>query len=140
MALIAGYAAEHRLTIVRTFIDEGISGLRINNRQGLIGLLNEIGQSLGLFSFQSHALRSSLYSYLEKGRQGSRIPSPVARGLGDGQGSAGAQSADHRSAEPRYNGSRFCARRRKLRLETTVVTLLSRATFTTCLKGQGGFI
>ncbi|MGY4622633.1 recombinase family protein [Bradyrhizobium sp. USDA 4486] len=26
MAVIAGYAAEHRLTIVRTYIDEGISG------------------------------------------------------------------------------------------------------------------
>ncbi|MBH5396357.1 recombinase family protein [Bradyrhizobium sp. CNPSo 4010] len=27
MAVIAAYAAEHRLTIVRTYIDEGISGL-----------------------------------------------------------------------------------------------------------------
>jgi DNA invertase Pin-like site-specific DNA recombinase len=42
MALIAGYAAEHRLTIVETYIDEGISGLRINNRQGLIRLLNDV--------------------------------------------------------------------------------------------------
>lgn len=42
MAAIAHYAAEHRLQIVRTYIDEGISGLRINNRLGLIGLLNDI--------------------------------------------------------------------------------------------------
>jgi hypothetical protein len=37
------------------------------------------------------------------------------------------EHTNHRSAEPRYNGSYFCARRRKLRLETTVGTLLSRA-------------
>ncbi|TWI61324.1 DNA invertase Pin-like site-specific DNA recombinase [Bradyrhizobium huanghuaihaiense] len=42
MALIAAYAAEHRLTIVRTYIDEGISGLRINNQLGLIGLINDV--------------------------------------------------------------------------------------------------
>ncbi|MBR0779043.1 recombinase family protein [Bradyrhizobium diazoefficiens] len=42
MALIAGYAAEHRLTIVNTYIDEGISGLRINNRRGLLRLLNDV--------------------------------------------------------------------------------------------------
>ncbi|RXT48744.1 recombinase family protein [Bradyrhizobium betae] len=42
MAAIAVYAAEHHLTIVRTYLDEGISGLRIKNRAGLIGLLNDI--------------------------------------------------------------------------------------------------
>ncbi|QDF38261.1 recombinase family protein [Bradyrhizobium symbiodeficiens] len=42
MALIATYAAEHRLEIVRSYIDEGISGLRINNRHGLIDLLNDV--------------------------------------------------------------------------------------------------
>ncbi|MFB6418978.1 recombinase family protein [Bradyrhizobium tunisiense] len=42
MALIANYAAEHRLEIVRSYIDEGISGLRINNRHGLIDLLNDV--------------------------------------------------------------------------------------------------
>jgi len=42
MAVIAAYAAEHRLTIVDTYIDEGISGLRINNRRGLIRLINDI--------------------------------------------------------------------------------------------------
>ncbi|UWU81476.1 hypothetical protein N2603_36250 [Bradyrhizobium huanghuaihaiense] len=42
MAVIAAYAAAHRLTIVRTYIDEGISGLRINNRLGLIGLISDV--------------------------------------------------------------------------------------------------
>lgn len=42
MALIASYAAEHRLEIVRSYIDEGISGLRIKNRPGLIDLLNDV--------------------------------------------------------------------------------------------------
>ncbi|MBR0986063.1 recombinase family protein [Bradyrhizobium liaoningense] len=42
MALIASYAAEHRLEIVRSYIDEGISGLRIKNRHGLIDLLNDV--------------------------------------------------------------------------------------------------
>ncbi|MET4479632.1 recombinase family protein [Bradyrhizobium sp. F1.13.3] len=42
MALIASYAAEHRLTIVRAYVDEGISGLRAHNRPGLISLLNDV--------------------------------------------------------------------------------------------------
>jgi DNA invertase Pin-like site-specific DNA recombinase len=42
MAAIALYAAQHRLQIVRTYIDEGISGLKISNRQGLLGLLNDV--------------------------------------------------------------------------------------------------
>ncbi|WP_256465557.1 recombinase family protein [Bradyrhizobium sp. 138] len=42
MALIASYATEHRLEIVHTYMDEGISGLRIKNRQGLIDLLNDV--------------------------------------------------------------------------------------------------
>lgn len=42
MATIAAYAAQHDLTIVRTYIDEGISGLRIANRPGLINLLNDV--------------------------------------------------------------------------------------------------
>ena len=41
-ALIASYAAEHRLEIVRSYVDEGISGLRIKNRRGLIDLLNDV--------------------------------------------------------------------------------------------------
>ncbi|MGL9622408.1 recombinase family protein [Bradyrhizobium sp. U531] len=41
-AVIASYAAEHRLEIVRSYIDEGISGLRIKNRPGLIDLLNDV--------------------------------------------------------------------------------------------------
>lgn len=42
MAAIALYAAEHRLTIVETYVDEAISGLRLNNRPGLIRLLNDV--------------------------------------------------------------------------------------------------
>ncbi len=42
MAAIALYAAEHRLTIVSTYVDEAISGLRLNNRPGLISLLNDV--------------------------------------------------------------------------------------------------
>ncbi|MFT4115934.1 recombinase family protein [Bradyrhizobium sp.] len=41
-ALIAHYAAQHRLEIVHTYLDEGISGLRIKNRLGLIDLLSDI--------------------------------------------------------------------------------------------------
>jgi DNA invertase Pin-like site-specific DNA recombinase len=36
-AAIATYAASHNLTIVRTFADQGESGLRIKNRGALAG-------------------------------------------------------------------------------------------------------
>ncbi|MBR0693255.1 recombinase family protein [Bradyrhizobium lablabi] len=42
LAAIALYAAEHRLTIVRTYVDEATSGLRLNNRPGLVRLLNDV--------------------------------------------------------------------------------------------------
>lgn len=42
MAVIADYATEHGLMIVRSYIDKGISGLRIKNRQGLIDLINDV--------------------------------------------------------------------------------------------------
>lgn len=42
MAAIALYAAEHGLTIVETYVDEATSGLRLNNRPGLIRLLNDV--------------------------------------------------------------------------------------------------
>jgi len=42
-AAIATYAASHNLTIVRTYADEGESGLRIKNRSALIELLEEVG-------------------------------------------------------------------------------------------------
>ncbi|MBR0855689.1 recombinase family protein [Bradyrhizobium liaoningense] len=42
MAAIALYAAERGLTIVRTYVDEATSGLRLSNRPGLIGLLNDV--------------------------------------------------------------------------------------------------
>jgi DNA invertase Pin-like site-specific DNA recombinase len=41
-AVIAAYAAQHDLTIVRTYADEGRSGLRIVNRTSLIELLNDV--------------------------------------------------------------------------------------------------
>lgn len=51
MALIASYAAEHRLEIVRTYMDEGISRLKINNRQGLIDLLNDVQAGTADFAY-----------------------------------------------------------------------------------------
>lgn len=41
-AAIAVYAAQHDLTIVRTYADEGRSGLRINQRDALIELINDV--------------------------------------------------------------------------------------------------
>jgi DNA invertase Pin-like site-specific DNA recombinase len=41
-AVIATYAELHNLTIVRTYRDEGESGLKIDNRQGLIKLIDDV--------------------------------------------------------------------------------------------------
>ncbi|SCB40265.1 Site-specific DNA recombinase [Bradyrhizobium shewense] len=41
-AVIATYAELHKLTIVRTYRDEGESGLKIENRQGLIELIEDV--------------------------------------------------------------------------------------------------
>jgi DNA invertase Pin-like site-specific DNA recombinase len=41
-AVIAAYAEAHDLTIVRTYRDEGESGLRLKNRRGLIRLLKDV--------------------------------------------------------------------------------------------------
>jgi DNA invertase Pin-like site-specific DNA recombinase len=41
-AAIALYAAQRNLTLVRTYLDRGRSGLRISNRQGLQGLIGDI--------------------------------------------------------------------------------------------------
>jgi DNA invertase Pin-like site-specific DNA recombinase len=41
-AVIAAYAEAHDLTIVRTYRDEGESGLRLKNRRGLIRLLADV--------------------------------------------------------------------------------------------------
>lgn len=41
-AAIAIYAAQHGLTIVRTYGDEGRSGLRVANRRGLVDLINDV--------------------------------------------------------------------------------------------------
>ena len=42
MAAIALYAAEHKLTIVRTYVDQATSGLKLANRPGLMELLNDV--------------------------------------------------------------------------------------------------
>jgi len=42
MAAIALYAAEHQLTIVRTYVDEATSGLRLSNRPGLLEMLADV--------------------------------------------------------------------------------------------------
>src|SRR3954468_14256951 len=41
-AVIAAYAHAHNLTIVRTYSDEGESGLRIMNRAGLTRLIQDV--------------------------------------------------------------------------------------------------
>jgi DNA invertase Pin-like site-specific DNA recombinase len=41
--VIAAYAHAHNLTIVRTYSDEGESGLRIKNRIGLTKLIHDVG-------------------------------------------------------------------------------------------------
>jgi len=41
-AAIATYAAQHDMTIVRTYADEGRSGLRISNRDALVELINDV--------------------------------------------------------------------------------------------------
>ena len=41
-ATIAAYAAKHNLTIVRTYADDGRSGLRISNRNALVELINDV--------------------------------------------------------------------------------------------------
>src|SRR4051794_27032857 len=42
MAAIAAYAETNALTIVRTYVDEGRSGLRIKGRPGLIELIEDV--------------------------------------------------------------------------------------------------
>jgi DNA invertase Pin-like site-specific DNA recombinase len=42
-AAIAAYAQEKNLAIVRTYVDEGRSGLRIKGRAGLINLIDDVG-------------------------------------------------------------------------------------------------
>ena len=41
-AVIGAYAHAHNLTIVRTYADEGASGLRIKNRAGLTQLMEDV--------------------------------------------------------------------------------------------------
>jgi DNA invertase Pin-like site-specific DNA recombinase len=49
-AAIAAYADLHGLTIVRTYRDEGISGLRIEKREGLKQLITDVGSGVADFS------------------------------------------------------------------------------------------
>ncbi|WP_407174526.1 recombinase family protein [Bradyrhizobium sp. STM 3562] len=44
-AAMAVYAAQHSLVIVRTYADEGRSGLRIHHREGLIELIDDVRNS-----------------------------------------------------------------------------------------------
>jgi DNA invertase Pin-like site-specific DNA recombinase len=48
-AAIAVYAAQHDLVIVRTYADEGRSGLRIHHREGLIQLIDDVRNGRGDF-------------------------------------------------------------------------------------------
>src|SRR6476469_5779244 len=41
-AAIAAYAAQHTLTIVRTYADNGRSGLRIDDREALTQLISDV--------------------------------------------------------------------------------------------------
>jgi DNA invertase Pin-like site-specific DNA recombinase len=50
-ATIAAYAARHNLKIVRTFADDGRSGLRIRNRSALVELINDIRFGKADFSY-----------------------------------------------------------------------------------------
>ncbi len=40
--VIAAYAQAHNLTIVRTYSDQGESGLKLRNRVGLVELLDDV--------------------------------------------------------------------------------------------------
>jgi predicted site-specific integrase-resolvase len=44
-AVIAAYAQAHDLSIVRTYRDEGESGLKLKNRKGLIQLLHDVSSN-----------------------------------------------------------------------------------------------
>jgi DNA invertase Pin-like site-specific DNA recombinase len=50
-AVIAAYADQRNLTIVRTYIDRGRSGLRINNRKGLQDLISDVRERRADFDF-----------------------------------------------------------------------------------------
>nr|WP_283815376.1 recombinase family protein [Bradyrhizobium liaoningense] len=50
-AVIATYAELHNLTIVHTYRDEGESGLKIDNRQGLIQLIDDIRSDQADFGY-----------------------------------------------------------------------------------------
>ena len=50
-AAIAAYAAERRLSIVRTYVDHGRSGLRIDRRKGLQALISDVQERKADYDF-----------------------------------------------------------------------------------------
>src|SRR6266576_7351196 len=50
-AVIAAYAQLHDLSIIRTYCDEGESGLKLKNRAGLAQLLNDVSSDQTDFEF-----------------------------------------------------------------------------------------
>ena len=50
VVVIAAYAERHGLTIVRTYRDEGESGLRIRNRKGLRELIDDVSSGRADFT------------------------------------------------------------------------------------------
>jgi predicted site-specific integrase-resolvase len=49
-AVIAAYAQTHDLSIVRTYRDEGESGLKLKNRKGLLQLLHDVSSNQADFT------------------------------------------------------------------------------------------
>src|SRR6266851_2532480 len=49
--VIAAFAQLHKLTIVRTYRDEGESGLQIKNRMGLMQLIKDVQSGLAEFAY-----------------------------------------------------------------------------------------
>lgn len=50
LAAIRAYAADHNVTVCRTYADEGISGLEIRNRPGLRRLISDVLSGQAAFS------------------------------------------------------------------------------------------
>src|SRR6266481_9738860 len=50
-AAIAAYAARYNLNIVRTYRDDGLSGLKINKREGLKQLITDVCSGRADFSW-----------------------------------------------------------------------------------------
>jgi predicted site-specific integrase-resolvase len=89
---IAAYAAQHDLTIVRTYKDDGRSGLRIDGRQGLKDLIADV--VLGRADFD----RILVFDVSRWGRfQDTDVDVGAAA---NGPGSANPTTADSRFSRP----------------------------------------